>query len=188
MYNAHSTTILTRIKEINIVNKPIIITIRQQDPFSHYALSLTGMVVDRSPSPTSSVASPSASPPSLSLIRFDILCSIRYLHCCCVFFAVWLWSLPSVLCLSWQLKQFKADNSDVGFGSGTMAVDQAIEKTIANIKWIEQNKETVLQWFEDAVKQWGFALAPYSPVILFKVVLSWKQIVCLTDVVLFIYF
>uniref|UniRef100_A0A3Q4GV45 Aminopeptidase n=1 Tax=Neolamprologus brichardi TaxID=32507 RepID=A0A3Q4GV45_NEOBR len=46
-----------------------------------------------------------------------------------------------------QLKQFKADNSDVGFGSGTLALDQSIERTIANIKWVEENKKNVLDWF-----------------------------------------
>ncbi|XP_061140166.1 aminopeptidase N-like isoform X1 [Syngnathus typhle] len=51
-----------------------------------------------------------------------------------------------------QLKQFKADNAEVGFGSGTLAVDQSIERTIANKKWIADNKESVLEWFQDAVK------------------------------------
>ncbi|XP_071775463.1 aminopeptidase N isoform X2 [Centroberyx gerrardi] len=46
-----------------------------------------------------------------------------------------------------QLKQFKADNSEVGFGSGTLAVEQSIERTIANIKWIDENKQQVLDWF-----------------------------------------
>ncbi|TKS74007.1 Aminopeptidase N [Collichthys lucidus] len=49
-----------------------------------------------------------------------------------------------------QLKQFKADNSDVGFGSGTLAVDQSIERTLANMKWIAENKLNVLKWFKDA--------------------------------------
>nr|XP_057931223.1 aminopeptidase Ey-like isoform X2 [Doryrhamphus excisus]XP_057931224.1 aminopeptidase Ey-like isoform X2 [Doryrhamphus excisus]XP_057931225.1 aminopeptidase Ey-like isoform X2 [Doryrhamphus excisus]XP_057931226.1 aminopeptidase Ey-like isoform X2 [Doryrhamphus excisus]XP_057931227.1 aminopeptidase Ey-like isoform X2 [Doryrhamphus excisus] len=48
-----------------------------------------------------------------------------------------------------QLKQFKADNAEVGFGSGTLAVDQSIERTIANMKWIAENKNSVLQWFRD---------------------------------------
>ncbi|KAK2841766.1 hypothetical protein Q5P01_011966 [Channa striata] len=48
-----------------------------------------------------------------------------------------------------QLKQFKKDNADVGFGSGTMAVDQSIERTIANIKWVEENQQNVLKWFEE---------------------------------------
>lgn len=52
-----------------------------------------------------------------------------------------------MFCLFWQLKQFKIDNADVGFGSGTMAVDQSIERTIANIKWVEENKNNVLDWF-----------------------------------------
>nr|XP_020441353.1 aminopeptidase Ey-like [Monopterus albus] len=47
-----------------------------------------------------------------------------------------------------QLKQFKADNADVGFGSGTLAVDQSIERTMANIKWVAENKQNVLDWFE----------------------------------------
>ncbi|XP_049579447.1 aminopeptidase N-like [Syngnathus scovelli] len=51
-----------------------------------------------------------------------------------------------------QLKQFKADNAEVGFGSGTLAVDQSIERTIANMKWIAENKESVLKWFQDAAK------------------------------------
>ncbi|XP_015239277.1 PREDICTED: aminopeptidase N-like [Cyprinodon variegatus] len=51
-----------------------------------------------------------------------------------------------------QLKQFKEDNADVGFGSGTLAVDQSIERTQANMKWIAENKENVLNWFIEAVK------------------------------------
>ncbi|XP_061773355.1 aminopeptidase N-like [Nerophis ophidion] len=46
-----------------------------------------------------------------------------------------------------QLKQFKADYAEVGFGSGTLAVDQSIERTIANMKWIAENKNSVLKWF-----------------------------------------
>ncbi|XP_068595878.1 aminopeptidase Ey-like [Brachionichthys hirsutus] len=51
-----------------------------------------------------------------------------------------------------QLRQFKEDNSEVGFGSGTLALDQSIERTIANIKWIADNKENVLTWFQDETK------------------------------------
>ncbi|KAG9266986.1 aminopeptidase Ey-like [Astyanax mexicanus] len=46
-----------------------------------------------------------------------------------------------------QLKQFQMDNADVGFGSGTQALHQAVEKTKAKIKWLEENKKQVLQWF-----------------------------------------
>lgn len=48
-----------------------------------------------------------------------------------------------------QLEQFKNDNADTGFGSGTRALEQALEKTKANIKWVKENKETVLQWFTE---------------------------------------
>uniref|UniRef100_A0A4W6F536 Aminopeptidase n=1 Tax=Lates calcarifer TaxID=8187 RepID=A0A4W6F536_LATCA len=51
-----------------------------------------------------------------------------------------------------QLKQFKEDNAEVGFGSGTLAVDQSIERTTANIKWIAENKQNVLNWFRDETK------------------------------------
>ncbi|CAB1323361.1 unnamed protein product [Coregonus sp. 'balchen'] len=47
-----------------------------------------------------------------------------------------------------QLKQFQADNSEVGFGSGTLAVSQSIERTTANIKWVAENKDTVQAWFK----------------------------------------
>ncbi|XP_003921666.1 aminopeptidase N [Saimiri boliviensis] len=46
-----------------------------------------------------------------------------------------------------QLEQFKKNNEDTGFGSGTRALEQALEKTRANIKWVKENKEVVLQWF-----------------------------------------
>ncbi|KAM7396135.1 hypothetical protein PAMP_019203 [Pampus punctatissimus] len=51
-----------------------------------------------------------------------------------------------------QLKQFKADNAAVGFGSGTLAVDQSIERTIGNMKWIADNKQNVLNWFNTETK------------------------------------
>ncbi|KAB1257137.1 Aminopeptidase N [Camelus dromedarius] len=55
----------------------------------------------------------------------------------------------SELSFSWQLEQFKQNNMDVGFGSGTRALEQALEKTKANIKWVKENKEVVLQWFTE---------------------------------------
>ncbi|XP_030623158.1 aminopeptidase N-like [Chanos chanos] len=51
-----------------------------------------------------------------------------------------------------QLEQFRDDNADVGFGSGTLAIQQSIESTKANIKWVEQNKAAVMDWFTQAVK------------------------------------
>ncbi|XP_032119707.1 aminopeptidase N [Sapajus apella] len=51
-----------------------------------------------------------------------------------------------------QLEQFKKNNEDIGFGSGTRALEQALEKTRANIKWVKENKEAVLQWFTENSK------------------------------------
>lgn len=48
-----------------------------------------------------------------------------------------------------QLEEFKENNMDVGFGSGTRALEQALEKTKANINWVKENKEVVLNWFKD---------------------------------------
>ncbi|XP_058703141.1 aminopeptidase N [Poecile atricapillus] len=52
-----------------------------------------------------------------------------------------------------QLEQFKKDNQDIGFGSGTRALEQALERTRANINWVKENRATVLKWFEDESKQ-----------------------------------
>ncbi|NWY04920.1 AMPN Aminopeptidase, partial [Nothoprocta ornata] len=49
-----------------------------------------------------------------------------------------------------QLEQFKADNQDTGFGSGTRALEQALERTRANINWVKENKAAVLAWFQGA--------------------------------------
>ncbi|XP_045888452.1 aminopeptidase N-like [Micropterus dolomieu] len=48
-----------------------------------------------------------------------------------------------------ELKKFKEDNLHVGFGSATLALEQAIEKTAANIKWVTENKAHVLKWFTE---------------------------------------
>ncbi|KAL6480692.1 hypothetical protein MHYP_G00117250 [Metynnis hypsauchen] len=50
-----------------------------------------------------------------------------------------------------QLEQFRDDNSEVGFGSGTLAIQQSIERTNANIKWLAQNKAEVMEWLKGAV-------------------------------------
>nr|XP_032805617.1 aminopeptidase N-like [Petromyzon marinus] len=46
-----------------------------------------------------------------------------------------------------QLEQFKADNHEVGFGSGTRALEQALERTKANIKWRAENEKRIGEWF-----------------------------------------
>uniref|UniRef100_A0A6Q2YSG2 Aminopeptidase n=1 Tax=Esox lucius TaxID=8010 RepID=A0A6Q2YSG2_ESOLU len=46
-----------------------------------------------------------------------------------------------------QLKQFKEDNAHVGSGSGTLALEQAIEKTSANIRWVAENQQHIINWF-----------------------------------------
>ncbi|XP_010775422.1 aminopeptidase N [Notothenia coriiceps] len=45
-----------------------------------------------------------------------------------------------------ELRKFKEDNLHVGFGSATLALEQAIEKTTANIKWVTENKAPVMKW------------------------------------------
>uniref|UniRef100_A0A7N8YCH4 Aminopeptidase n=1 Tax=Mastacembelus armatus TaxID=205130 RepID=A0A7N8YCH4_9TELE len=46
-------------------------------------------------------------------------------------------------------EKFKEDNVHVGFGSATLALEQSIEKTTANIKWVTENKASVLKWFTE---------------------------------------
>lgn len=55
--------------------------------------------------------------------------------------------LSVCICSSLQLKRFKEENLSVGFGSATMALEQAIEKTTANMKWVTENKAEVQRWF-----------------------------------------
>ncbi|XP_069481326.1 aminopeptidase Ey-like [Ambystoma mexicanum] len=52
-----------------------------------------------------------------------------------------------------QLAQFKKDNEDIGFGSASRSLEQALEKTKANIKWVQENREPVKKWFEDEVRR-----------------------------------
>ncbi|KAL2300876.1 hypothetical protein Nmel_013770 [Mimus melanotis] len=48
-----------------------------------------------------------------------------------------------------ELEQFKKDNEDIGFGSGTRALEQALERTRTNINWVKENQAAVMQWFKD---------------------------------------
>ncbi|XP_064842552.1 aminopeptidase N-like [Oncorhynchus masou masou] len=48
-----------------------------------------------------------------------------------------------------QLQQFIEENAEQGFGSATLAVDQALERTKANMKWVAENKADVYKWFTD---------------------------------------
>ncbi|KAG5273887.1 hypothetical protein AALO_G00156760 [Alosa alosa] len=46
-----------------------------------------------------------------------------------------------------ELEKFMMDNSDIGFGSGTTALEQALEKTRANIRWVAANQDEIKDWF-----------------------------------------
>ncbi|XP_063781891.1 aminopeptidase N [Pseudophryne corroboree] len=50
-----------------------------------------------------------------------------------------------------QLEQFKKDHEANGFGTAARALEQSIERTIANINWVDENKASVQKWFEGAV-------------------------------------
>ncbi|XP_056308223.1 aminopeptidase N [Danio aesculapii] len=45
-----------------------------------------------------------------------------------------------------ELLKFKSDNSEIGFGSATAALEQAIETTKVNIKWVAENQEEITDW------------------------------------------
>lgn len=40
------------------------------------------------------------------------------------------------------------EHREAGFGSATLAVEQALERTKANIKWLQQNKQEIFDWFK----------------------------------------
>ncbi|KAK2841767.1 hypothetical protein Q5P01_011967 [Channa striata] len=46
-----------------------------------------------------------------------------------------------------QLEEFEKVHGATGFGSATLAVQQALERTKANEKWLQQNKQELLDWF-----------------------------------------
>ncbi|KAM7413855.1 hypothetical protein PAMA_018920 [Pampus argenteus] len=46
-----------------------------------------------------------------------------------------------------QLEEFVEEHSAAGFGPATLAVEQALERTRANINWLQQNKHELLDWF-----------------------------------------
>uniref|UniRef100_A0A8C1ST14 Aminopeptidase n=1 Tax=Cyprinus carpio TaxID=7962 RepID=A0A8C1ST14_CYPCA len=48
-----------------------------------------------------------------------------------------------------QLIQFRDDYAHIGFGTGTLAIQQSIERTTANIKWVKKNQQAVLEWFQN---------------------------------------
>ncbi|KAI7812167.1 aminopeptidase N [Triplophysa rosa] len=45
-----------------------------------------------------------------------------------------------------QLLEFQSDHSEMGFGSATAALQQAIETTKANIKWVSENQREITDW------------------------------------------
>ncbi|XP_066541158.1 alanyl (membrane) aminopeptidase-like b [Hoplias malabaricus] len=46
-----------------------------------------------------------------------------------------------------QLKQFQRDHEEDGPGPASQALEQCVERTEANIQWVKENKQTVLNWF-----------------------------------------
>nr|XP_006629061.1 PREDICTED: aminopeptidase N-like [Lepisosteus oculatus] len=46
-----------------------------------------------------------------------------------------------------ELENFKRQHEETGFGSAARALEQALERTKANIRWVKQTKASVLAWF-----------------------------------------
>ncbi|XP_048887459.1 aminopeptidase N-like [Brienomyrus brachyistius] len=46
-----------------------------------------------------------------------------------------------------ELKQFLADHGGADFGSELWVLEHAIERAEANIKWVEENRRIILEWF-----------------------------------------
>ncbi|XP_059190936.1 aminopeptidase N-like [Centropristis striata] len=47
-----------------------------------------------------------------------------------------------------ELEEFVERHGAAGFGTATLAVQQALEMTRANINWLEQNKQEISDWFK----------------------------------------
>uniref|UniRef100_A0A8C5CRI8 Aminopeptidase n=1 Tax=Gadus morhua TaxID=8049 RepID=A0A8C5CRI8_GADMO len=51
-----------------------------------------------------------------------------------------------------ELERFKEQNLQVGFGSASLALEQAIENTRANIRWLAESRSQVLDWLSGEAK------------------------------------
>ncbi|KAF1387135.1 hypothetical protein PFLUV_G00102120 [Perca fluviatilis] len=51
-----------------------------------------------------------------------------------------------------QLVEFEEKHRAAGFGSATLAVEQALERTRANINWLQKNKQEILDWFNSQTR------------------------------------
>ncbi|XP_076878453.1 aminopeptidase N-like [Brachyhypopomus gauderio] len=49
-----------------------------------------------------------------------------------------------------QLQQFQQDHSDVGFGPAALTLQQAVDQTKANVKWVAETLREVREWFSMA--------------------------------------
>ncbi|XP_047453445.1 aminopeptidase Ey-like [Mugil cephalus] len=47
-----------------------------------------------------------------------------------------------------QLEEFMEEHRALGFGSASLALDQALERTRANIQWLQLNQQEVLDWLK----------------------------------------
>ena len=56
-------------------------------------------------------------------------------------------SIYFVICL--QLQTFQKDHPDIG--GGNQALQQAIEMTQANMKWMERNEKKITDWLKEVV-------------------------------------
>ncbi|KAG7523067.1 aminopeptidase N-like [Solea senegalensis] len=54
-----------------------------------------------------------------------------------------------------QLEAFVQEHGATGFGSASLAVEQALETTRANIKWLQKNKQEILDWFSSQTGHWS---------------------------------
>ncbi|KAL6107368.1 uncharacterized protein ACO6RY_11024 [Pungitius sinensis] len=52
-----------------------------------------------------------------------------------------------------ELAELERFGAEYPLGSATMAVQQAIEQTQVNIQWVSENKDSVLEWFENFVER-----------------------------------
>ncbi|XP_029992119.1 aminopeptidase N-like [Sphaeramia orbicularis] len=50
-----------------------------------------------------------------------------------------------------QLQEFVEAHKGSGFGSASAAVDQALEKTKVNIKWLDQNQQEIHEWLQKTI-------------------------------------
>uniref|UniRef100_A0A673L3E5 Alanyl (membrane) aminopeptidase b n=1 Tax=Sinocyclocheilus rhinocerous TaxID=307959 RepID=A0A673L3E5_9TELE len=97
---------------------------------------------------TSTIISIASNVMQFSITAYPLLFSIRY-GGGSFSFSNLINGVTNRFSTEFELEQLIQFRDDYCFGSGTLAIQQSIERTTANIEWVEKNQKAVLEWFKN---------------------------------------